>query len=125
MIEYIIIARRLSGFERERGAGAGLGFNKNYPLPPGTTDEKYLPVLLKAIKDIQKYNPEFLVLSAGFDTYEKDPIGSFKLTIPFYETIGREIAQLRLPTVIVQEGGYHVGDLGKIALSLLKGITSS
>lgn len=112
-----------SGFEREKGVGVGLGFNKNYPVPLGTTDEQYFPVLLKALKDIKKYNPKFLVLSAGFDTYEKDPIGSFKLTIPFYETIGREIAQLRLPTVIVQEGGYHIDDLGKIAHSFLKGIT--
>ncbi len=111
-----------SGFEREHGAGAGLGFNKNYPLPLGTTDKKYYPFLLKALRDIKKYNPKFLVLSAGFDTYEKDPIGDFKLTIPFYETIGRKIAQLHLPTVIIQEGGYHVEDLGKIALSLVRGI---
>jgi len=31
---------------------------------------------------LKKFNPKFLVVSAGFDTYEKDPIGGFKLTIP-------------------------------------------
>ena len=82
-----------------------------------------MPVLLQALKDIQNFDPKFLVVSAGFDTYEKDPIGGFKLTIPFYKTIGREIANLQMPTLIVQEGGYHVEDLGEIAISFLEGIT--
>lgn len=111
-----------SGFANERGVGVGLGFNKNYPLTLGTSDKQYLPVLAKALKDIQNFNPKFLVVAAGFDTYEKDPIGGFKLMIPFYEVIGRKIANLHLPTLIVQEGGYHIEDLGKIALSFLRGI---
>ncbi|MBI4029274.1 MAG: histone deacetylase family protein [Candidatus Blackburnbacteria bacterium] len=112
-----------SGFENEQGLGEGFGFNKNYPLALGITNEQYLPVLLRASKDIQNFNPKFLVVSAGFDTYEKDPIGGFKLTIPFYKTIGREIANSQIPTLIVQEGGYHIENLGKIAISFLKGVT--
>lgn len=110
-----------SGFIDERGKEKGLGFNRNYPLPLGITDKQYLKVLQKALKDVKKFNPKFLVVSAGFDTYEKDPIGGFKLTIPFYEIIGEEIAKLSLPTLVIQEGGYNVADLGKIAYSLLKG----
>ncbi|MBI3443371.1 histone deacetylase family protein [Candidatus Woesebacteria bacterium] len=112
-----------SGFENERGVSEGFGFNKNYPLPLGITDEQYRPALLKALKDIRDFKPQFFIVSVGFDTYEKDPIGGFRLTIPFYETVGREIANLRLPTLIVQEGGYNIQDLGKIALSFLRGIT--
>jgi acetoin utilization deacetylase AcuC-like enzyme len=114
-----------SGFANEQGAGEGFGFNRNYPLPLGTTNEQYLGVLLKALRDVQTFNPKFLIVSAGFDTYEKDPIGGFKLTIPFYQTIGKEIANLHLPTIIVQEGGYYIEDLGRIALSFLKGITNT
>lgn len=114
-----------SGFIHERGVGEGLGFNKNYPLPLGTTNKQYQKVLLKALRDILTFNPKFLVVSAGFDTYEKDPIGGFNLTIPFYQTIGKEIANLKLLTLIVQEGGYHLKDLGKIALSFLRGITNT
>lgn len=114
-----------SGFIHERGVGEGLGFNKNYPLPLGITNEQYQKVLLKALRDILTFNPKFLVVSAGFDTYEKDPIGGFNLTIPFYQTIGKEIANLKLLTLIVQEGGYHLKDLGKIALSFLRGITNT
>lgn len=112
-----------SGFANELGAGEGLGFNMNYPLSLGTTNEQYLHILKKAIKKINYFNPNFLIISAGFDTYEKDPIGGFKLTIPFYEKIGKEISKLKLPTLIVQEGGYNIKDLGKIALSFLKGIS--
>lgn len=112
-----------TGFKDERGRGDGYGFNKNYPLPIGTSNQKYLPILRKALQDIQKFQPKFLVVSAGFDTYQKDPIGGFTLTIPFYEKLGQEIAALELPTLIVQEGGYHVADLGKIAHRFLQGFS--
>lgn len=111
-----------SGFTDELGSGNGLGFNKNYPLSLGATDKKYSETLQNALKDIKKFNPRFLVVSAGFDTYEKDPIGGFKLTLPFYEIIGKEIANLKLPTLIIQEGGYNIKNLGKIAQNFLKGI---
>ncbi len=113
-----------SGFSDERGKGDGIGFNKNYPLPLGTKNNQYLKTLKHALKEIHTFHPKFLVVSAGFDTYEKDPIGGFELSIPFYKTIGSEIAKLQLPTLIVQEGGYHIKDLGKIAVSFLCGIGS-
>lgn len=110
-----------SGFEDEKGRGEGLGFNKNYPLPLGTTNEQYLKTLQDTLKDIQNFNPKYLVVSSGFDTYEKDSIGGFKLTIPFYEMISNYINNLKLPTLIIQEGGYAVEDLGEIVYSFLQG----
>jgi len=111
----------ISGFADEKGVGKGRGFNKNYPLPLGTTDSQYATVLKKTLADIRKFNPKYLVLSTGFDTYQHDPIGGFKLTIPYYEQMARTISGLKLPTLIVQEGGYNAKDLGKIAVSFLKG----
>lgn len=111
-----------SGFKNERGSDEGFGFNKNYPLPLGTNNSQYLQILRKALKDIKGFNPNSVVVSAGFDTYEHDPIGGFRLTIPFYKTIGREIAKLNIPTLIVQEGGYAVDALGEIAYTFLKGL---
>lgn len=111
-----------SGFEDEKGRGDGLGYNKNYPLPLGITDAEYLKTLQKALEDVKDFNPKFLIVSAGFDTYEKDPIGGFKLTIPFYEVIGKHINSLKLPTLIVQEGGYAINALGKIAYSFIQGL---
>ncbi len=114
-----------SGFENEKGRGKGLGYNKNYPLPVGTTDAEYLKVLWKTLKDVKDFDPKFLVVSAGFDTYEKDPIGAFKLTIPFYKTIGENIKSLNLPTLVVQEGGYAIDALGEIAYNFLQGISNN
>lgn len=84
--------------------------------------EQIIYVLQRTLNDIRAFNPNFLIISAGFDTYEKDPIGGFGLTIPFYEKIGNEISKLQLPKLIVQEGGYYIEDLGKITLSFLEGI---
>lgn len=112
-----------SGFKDEEGRGKGLGFNKNYPLPLGITNVEYLKTLLKTLRDIKDFNPKFLIVSAGFDTYEKDPIGGFKLTIPFYKIIGENIKSLNLPTLVVQEGGYAIDALGEIAYNFLQGLT--
>jgi len=110
----------ISGFRDETGRGEGIGFTKNYPLPLGTIDQKYLRVLRRALRDITDFRPEYLVVSAGFDTYEQDPIGGFALTVPGYAQIGQMIVALHLPTVIIQEGGYHVASLGNIAHAFLQ-----
>lgn len=112
-----------TGFSDENGKGKGRGYNKNYPLEIGTGDGEYFPILEKAVRVIIDFKPKFLVVSLGFDTYEKDPIGGFKLTIPFYEKMGQEIKKINSPTLIVQEGGYFIDDLGKMAISFLRGIS--
>lgn len=112
----------IAGFEDEIGVGHGTGFTRNFPLPLGTGEKVYGQYLQKALQYIRKYKPTYLLVSCGFDTYEKDPIGGFKLTIPFYEKLAKEIMSLHLPTLIVQEGGYNVADLGKIAYSFSKGL---
>ncbi len=113
-----------AGFADEVGAGSGKGFNKNFPLPKSTSEALYERKLKEALGEIRDFKPSTLVVSCGFDTYIKDPVGGFKLAIPFYEKIARMIMALQLPTLVIQEGGYHVGDLGKIAFSFAKGLQS-
>jgi acetoin utilization deacetylase AcuC-like enzyme len=111
-----------AGFADEEGSGPGKGYNKNFPLPLGTDEKTYMHILQQALGLIRKYNPTTVVVSCGFDTYEKDPIGGFRLTIPFYEKIARKIISLKLPTLVIQEGGYNIDDLGEIAYSFMKGL---
>jgi len=111
-----------AGLADEEGSGKGKGFNKNFPLPLGTNEDTYMKTLQQAIRLVKSYKPTTLVISCGFDTYEKDPIGGFKLSIPFYEKMARAIMSLDFPTLVVQEGGYNVDDLGKIAYSFVKGL---
>src|SRR4051794_3907407 len=111
-----------AGYADERGAGAGAGLNLNFPLEAGVDNARYLAVLDQALAAIADFAPRFLVLSAGFDTFGGDPIGDFALTTDAYPLIGRRIATLGLPTLIVQEGGYAVAALGENAAGLLRGL---
>jgi acetoin utilization deacetylase AcuC-like enzyme len=112
-----------AGYADERGAGAGEGFNLNFPLEADVTNARYLAVLEQALAAIANFAPRFLVLSAGFDTFGGDPIGDFALTADAYPLIGQCIAALGLPTLVVQEGGYAVAALGENAAGLLRGLT--
>jgi len=51
----------------------------NYPLPPGTDWQLYLKTLKKALEEKNKFKPEILAISIGFDTYYKEIIANFKL----------------------------------------------
>jgi acetoin utilization deacetylase AcuC-like enzyme len=100
------------GHANERGAGRGLGFHHNLPLPAGTSDDTYLSTVDRALEIIQGYKPDFLVISTGMDVYGGDPLGTFKLTTPGIGGIGKRIASLSLPSVIIMEGGYNNEALG-------------
>jgi acetoin utilization deacetylase AcuC-like enzyme len=108
-----------AGFADETGAGVGLGFHRNFPLPAGTDDEKYLSALDEAISMIRNFAPKYLVVSAGMDTYDGDPLGKFKLSRDGIREIGKRIAALNLPSLTVMEGGYANEALGENIVALL------
>ncbi len=110
-----------SGFADERGSGEGLGCNRNFTLPEGTEDETYLTTLEKALRAIRRFKPEYLVVSLGLDTLKGDPTGFFSLSPDVPEQIGRRIAGLDLPTLVVQEGGYNLRNLKQGAVAFFRG----
>lgn len=101
------------GFADDRGEGRGLGFHRNFPLPPGTGDAEYLGTLDQAIELIREFEPACLVVSAGMDIYADDPLGTIKVTTEGIAEIGMRIASLDLPAVVVMEGGYANDALGR------------
>ncbi|MEW6286097.1 MAG: histone deacetylase family protein [Chloroflexota bacterium] len=107
------------GFAEERGRGRGFGFHHNLPLPKGTGDTEYLLTLDQALQRIREFNPSFLVISAGMDIYADDPLGTIKVSTQGIGEIGRRIAALGLPSVIVMEGGYANDALGRNILAFL------
>lgn len=104
----------------ERGAGAGLGLNYNWPLPMHISEVAYLSVVDEALGVISDFAPRYLLVSLGLDAAEGDLIGKFHITPRGYTEIGRRIAALGLPTVIVQEGGYRLDTLGANAVAFLE-----
>jgi acetoin utilization deacetylase AcuC-like enzyme len=111
------------GYADERGEGAGLGFNLNLPLAAGTGNQAWLAALDEAVARVARYAPDVLIVSLGLDTAAEDPICSFSLGPPEFEEIGRRLAALGLPTLMVQEGGYAVEAVGAHLLSVLRGFS--
>ena len=107
------------GFADECGRGRGFGYHHNFPLPKGTDDKSYLSTLERAIDLIRKFKPAYLVVSAGMDIYADDPLGTIKVTTDGFGEIGKRIASLNLPTVVVMEGGYANEALGRNVLAFL------
>ena len=107
------------GYADERGEGRGLGYTLNLPLPTGTGWQGYEAALGTALDAIRGYAPEAIVVSLGVDTFAGDPISAFRLEREHYPRIGSLLAGLDLPTVLVQEGGYAVADIGDIVVGVL------
>ena len=109
------------GHADERGEGPGLGYNLNLPLPRKTADEGFTEALGVALRRIEAHAPDALVVALGLDAFEGDPFGGLSVSTPGFARIGEKIAALRLPTVMVQEGGYLCGALGDNLASFLTG----
>jgi acetoin utilization deacetylase AcuC-like enzyme len=110
------------GYAGERGEGTGEGYNLNLPLARGADWAAYQPALQRALEAITDNDCRALVISAGFDTCEGDPLGGLALQPEDFQPIGAAIASLELPTVVVQEGGYVVELLGRCAQALVTGL---
>jgi acetoin utilization deacetylase AcuC-like enzyme/GNAT superfamily N-acetyltransferase len=111
-----------SGFNDEKGAGAGKGFNINIPLPENVDGKKYCQVLSEAVRRTARFRPQFLIVPLGLDTAREDPTGSWSLEADDFEAVGRMIGSLRLPTLVVQEGGYDTRVLGINARRFFTGL---
>lgn len=111
------------GHAGERGAGEGLGFNLNLPLPRRTPDAAYLDTLGFAIERIRAFAPGALVVALGLDAHEGDPFQGLAITTAGFTRIAAAIRGMKLPTLLVQEGGYLSDALGDNLRAFLKGIS--
>lgn len=109
-----------SGFAAEVGRGKGQGFTRNFPLPKATTGDEYIETLQAALGVIAKFQPDFLLVSVGFDTHQADPIAGLALRQEDYHDIAEHIVAAELPTLLIQEGGYNVELLPELASTFLQ-----
>lgn len=109
------------GFENETGRGAGAGANRNLTLAPGAADEAWLDAISAQLRWLEAGDPKGLVVALGLDAAAGDPEGPFEVSLDGYREAGRRIATLGLPTVFVQEGGYHLDTLGLLVTATLTG----
>jgi acetoin utilization deacetylase AcuC-like enzyme len=117
-----------TGAASERGRGAGEGATLNCPMPAGSGDAEWLRQLDDAVLPaLEAFEPELLLISAGFDAHRLDPLAGCELTEDGYRALTRRLLELAERTaggrlVSVLEGGYslealassveaHVGEL--------------
>lgn len=111
------------GFTDEAGAGAGLGTTVNVPLPPGSGDEMWTQGVERLVDAAVRFEADALVVSLGVDAARDDPESPLQVSSDGYAATGRLLAELRLPTVLVQEGGYHLASLGNLVTAVLAEFT--
>ncbi len=112
------------GHADETGDGPGAGTNLNVPLPRGTRWDGYRHALSGVIEKLAGWQPQLLIVSFGADTFTGDPISHFDLQTEDYEKMGRLVATLDVPTALVMEGGYALGELGENTARFLAGVES-
>jgi len=113
-----------SGFVSEKGRGVGRGYNVNIPLPEDIDGDYYQRALREALRRVRRFRPRFLIVTLGLDTAKEDPTGSWCLEADDFESMGNMIGSLRLPTLVVQEGGYDTRVLGINARRFFTGLWS-
>jgi len=115
-----------TGAKNETGTGKGLGATMNFPLPAGSGREQVIGALAdKLIPAMQKFKPQLVIISAGFDSRQGDPLGQFTLTdTDFVDmtkvvlAIAKEHAESRVISVL--EGGYHLEGLASATAAHVK-----
>jgi len=108
-----------TGHFSETGAGKGKGFNLNVPLPGGMGDNEFDTVYTKVLMPVARdYQPELILVSAGFDAYHKDPLGGMAVTeagfgrlATIFIALARELCNDRL--VFTLEGGYSIDGIAR------------
>ncbi|UCE87053.1 MAG: histone deacetylase [Deltaproteobacteria bacterium] len=101
-----------TGDVSEAGVGRGLGATVNIPLPAGCGDADYIGVLRRLLVPIaQRFRPEVVLVSCGFDAHRDDPLASMQLTRSGFEEMTRIVRGLAADVcggrlVFLLEGGY-------------------
>jgi len=93
----------------------------NYPVAPHTGRAEYRRVLNSALEQLQKFKPDLVAVSAGFDAYARDPLAQETLEAEDYYWLGESLRKLGQPLFSLLEGGYS-DDLPELVLTYLRGV---
>ena len=117
-----------TGAAHESGAGKGVGTTLNVPLPAGTSAAMYREHFTRALESATSdFEPDFVLVSAGFDAMAGDPLGDFQLEPSDLYAMTSEIGELAASfcggrVVNVLEGGYDPARLGSGAVSVIRAL---
>ncbi|MBM4020006.1 MAG: histone deacetylase [Planctomycetes bacterium] len=116
-----------TGAAAEKGEGPGAGCIHNFPLPPGSGDAGFLAALDRGLKGAEKFKPEFVFISAGFDAHKQDPLGGLAVTEAGFAEATRRVRRVAdrhagSRIVSVLEGGYDEDALGRSVVAHIRAL---
>jgi len=119
-----------TGRQTERGIGNGYGFTLNIDLPKGAGDREFIEGLTnQLIPAMDKFKPEFILVSAGFDAHENDLLGQLKYSNDGYKkaadillSLAKKYSMNRM--MFVLEGGYEPTNIKDASESILNAMIS-
>jgi acetoin utilization deacetylase AcuC-like enzyme len=94
-------------------------------MPHGAPESAFFERLDDALRALARFEPDALVLALGFDIYKDDPQSQVAVTTDGFGRLGGALGALALPTVIVQEGGYHLESLDANARAFFSGFAAA
>ncbi len=120
-----------SGALNEAGIGKGEGFTVNVPLSGGYGDGEYVGIFERVLRPIAiEFNPEIILVSAGFDTHKEDPLGGMRVTPAGFAAMTRSIMRMgeeccEGKVVLTLEGGYDIQGQSDSVKAVLKELSGS
>jgi acetoin utilization deacetylase AcuC-like enzyme len=106
-----------TGAATDIGTGPGEGYTVNIPLPAGSGDANYATVFEQIIwHAAERFEPQLILVSVGFDAYWEDPLAGMRLTLNGYSHLAREVIRMAQrycggKVVFMLEGGYNLDAL--------------
>ena len=104
-----------TGGEEQRGEGRGEGYTANFLMMPESRDEELLEVYSNEMpRCVERFQPDIILVSAGYDLHESDPLASLNITSEGIRKVVRLILDSAdVPFVFFLEGGYNLNALGE------------
>ena len=112
-----------TGRQNETGAGDGLGYTMNFPLPEGSGDRELLAAVDVAIQRAREFQADVVGVSAGFDGYVDDRLLGLNYTLEGYFMCGKKLGKSFDRIFAVLEGGYHF-DIKKCTEHFIRGVNN-
>jgi acetoin utilization deacetylase AcuC-like enzyme len=110
------------------GSGDGAGFTVNLPVPPGSGDAEFGSMVADvAVPRAREFEPQLMLISAGYDAHADDPLAECRVTEEGYAAMTRSLrdvcSALGVPLGVVLEGGYALGALARSVAATMEALS--